>query len=830
MEGVAEGTEGINKTQDELNAEESMEVENGGQKEEVDQDQKEGSFENGDGNKKNTEKDKDKTGEGEAEGEGEDEGSDPYAYTRRDEFTSENFKIEVRGLPRYYPVGQLKKLLNDTLQLNAHKVKPAGQGKTWAYVTFRDEKARQKALVVLDKYKWKKCILTSSIAKPVEDPLIKQREQSDQRSNSVSNDKLTILEKVVKSVTPYAHLSYDDQLKEKEKIAKNVLRKFGSELGRVNPELTEWVTWHKLRRKGQVCEIDPIIPSPVTDAYRNKCEFTIGINPETEQPTVGFRIASYREGSMCVAPIEHLCHLPDPMKKVVKVFETFVRSSSYMPFSPLTHDGVWRQLTVRTTRNKDIMVVVVVHPQQMNDEELGAIKKSIVDLFLEGAGKPLGVTSIFFQAYGQKERGVEEKYEHLWGEQFITETILGKKFRVSPDAFLQVNTAAGEVLYETIGNVAALDGTSVLLDVCCGTGTIGISLAERCLKVYGVELVKKAAEDARFNAENNDIKNVVIYEGKAEDHVKTMVENCEQYDTIGVVDPPRAGLHGNVVCGLRRCENMKRLVYVSCDPANACKNFINLARGKSKQYKGDFFIPIRAVPIDLFPHTPHFELVILFERWDELKWRRIMEGDPLPRDAEYFKRIPSIHYDAKKADREGKVRDSNTGMGVWKVVSKDRGPPNKGRPYYKPRHHPYGRDYPQDQDRPYYPNYKRGSYQDFEPDYYGRNYRQSYNQDYRSDYGPPERHGPPPSRAGPIQPPSRAGPIQPPSRAGPIQPPSRAGPHQHPSRAGLGQPPFRAPLTGPPHGHRPSPQPGPHIPPFSQHSSRFRPNFQGDYY
>ncbi|XP_069969962.1 tRNA (uracil-5-)-methyltransferase homolog A-like [Penaeus vannamei] len=817
MEGVAEGTEGINKTQDELNAEESMEVENGGQKEEMDQDQKEGSIENGDGNKKDTEKDKDKTGEGETEGgeggEGEEEGSDPYAYTRRDEFTSENFKIEVRGLPRYYPVGQLKKLLNDTLQLNAHKVKPAGQGKTWAYVTFRDEKARQKALVVLDKYKWKKCILTSSIAKPVEDPLIKQREQSDQRSNSVSNDKLTILEKVVKSVTPYAHLSYDDQLKEKEKIAKNVLRKFGSELGRVNPELTEWVTWHKLRRKGQVCEIDPIIPSPVTDAYRNKCEFTIGINPETEQPTVGFRIASYREGSMCVAPIEHLCHLPDPMKKVVKVFETFVRSSSYMPFSPLTHDGVWRQLTVRTTRNKDIMVVVVVHPQQMNDEELGAIKKSIVDLFLEGAGKPLGVTSIFFQAYGQKERGVEEKYEHLWGEQFITETILGKKFRVSPDAFLQVNTAAGEVLYETIGNVAALDGTSVLLDVCCGTGTIGISLAERCLKVYGVELVKKAAEDARFNAENNDIKNVVIYEGKAEDHVKTMVENCEQYDTIGVVDPPRAGLHGNVVCGLRRCENMKRLVYVSCDPANACKNFINLARGKSKQYKGDFFIPIRAVPIDLFPHTPHFELVILFERWDELKWRRIMEGDPLPRDAEYFKRIPSIHYDAKKADREGKqVRDSNTGMGVWKAVSKDRGPPNKGRPYYKPRHHPYGRDYPQDQDRPYYQNYKRGSYTDFEPDYYGRNYRQPYNQDYRSDYGPPERHGPPPSRAGPMQ------------------PPSRAGPHQHPSRAGLNQPPFRAPLSGPPHGHGPSPQPGPHIPPFSQHSSRFRPNFRGDYY
>lgn len=103
------GTEIVKETQDQLNTEESMEVENGRQKEEMEQDQKEGSIENGDGNKKDTdEKDKDKMAEG--EGEGEDESSDPYAYTRRDEFTSENFKIEVRGLPRYYPVGVSKSL------------------------------------------------------------------------------------------------------------------------------------------------------------------------------------------------------------------------------------------------------------------------------------------------------------------------------------------------------------------------------------------------------------------------------------------------------------------------------------------------------------------------------------------------------------------------------------------------------------------------------------------------------------------------------------------------------------------------------------------------
>ncbi|XP_068241172.1 uncharacterized protein [Palaemon carinicauda] len=96
--------------------------------------------------------------------------------TKRDtEFTSEDFKIELRGLPRYYAMGQLKKLLNETLPLKAHKIKPAGSNKDWAYVTFRDEKSRTKALTVLDEFKWKKCVLSCSITKPVEDPVQAKR-------------------------------------------------------------------------------------------------------------------------------------------------------------------------------------------------------------------------------------------------------------------------------------------------------------------------------------------------------------------------------------------------------------------------------------------------------------------------------------------------------------------------------------------------------------------------------------------------------------------------------------------------------------------------------
>ncbi|XP_066944925.1 tRNA (uracil-5-)-methyltransferase homolog A-like isoform X3 [Macrobrachium rosenbergii] len=564
--------------------------------------------------------------------------------TKRDtEFTSEDFKIELRGLPRYYAMGQLKKLLNETLQLKAHKIKPAGNNRDWAYITFRDEKSRTKALAVLDEYQWKKCTLTCSIAKAVEDPVAAKRVAASKLLDGDDPEaSIPVNERIVKSVTPYAHRTYEDQLKEKYKAGLAALRKLGNEMAKTNPELKQWVKFHKLRRKGQVCEVDEIVQSPQVDGYRNKCEFTVGINPDDGLPTVGFRVSSYKSGSLAVGPVGHLVHIPESMKKVVKVFQEYVRGSDHKPFDPLTHEGVWRQLTVRTSLRDDILIAVVVHPQEFSEEELGDIKQDIVDYFRDGGGATASVTSIFFQAYGQKEPGPEEiEFEHLWGEEYITERVLGKTFRISCESFFQVNTKGCEALYETVASFAELDGTSVILDICCGTGTIGISLADQCLKVYGIEMVKKAAEDARHNAQLNGLENVAIYTGKAEVNMNAVMSQCSNYKSIGIVDPPRAGLPENVIRALRKCENMDHLVYLSCDPEGAFKNFIDLSRPKSKNYKGEFFIPIRAAIVDLFPHTPHYELLILFERWEERKWRRIMEGNPLPRDEDYFKRIPA---------------------------------------------------------------------------------------------------------------------------------------------------------------------------------------------
>ncbi|KAK4319103.1 hypothetical protein Pmani_009936 [Petrolisthes manimaculis] len=600
-------------------------------------------------------------------GQGKAEESDPFAYTKREEFTSENFKIELRGLPQHYSVAHLKKLLNETLQLGAHKVKPAGYRKNWAYIAFRDQPARTRAMEVLQGYQWKKAKFSVTTAKPVEDPLVKRMGERGNRTNNKGEEdkdgdsQMSITERVTKSVTPLAHLSYDQQLEKKQKDAHHILRKFGSDLAHTNPKLARLVQWQKVRRGGQVCEVDPIVPSPQIDGYRNKCEFSVGNNPETGQATVGFRVASYKAGSMCVAPVSHLKNIPLKMKDVVKEFEVVVRESGLAPFSPLTHEGVWRQLTVRTSLTGALLIIAMIHPQELTETVLGELKQTIVQHFTEGSGASVGVTSIFFKAYAQKERGGQQQpLQHLWGDHHLTETVLGNTFRVSPDAFLQVNTLGAEVLYQHVGDLADLDPSSVLLDVCCGTGTIGVCLSKRCAKVYGVELVPEAVEDARHNAETNGVTNMKVWTGRAEEQLGQMLSHCREQRTVAVVDPPRAGLNSSVVIGLRRCSELERLVYVSCDPASAVKNFINLGRPESKQYQGSFFFPVRAIPVDLFPHTPHFELVILFERWDKEKWTRIMEGNPLPRDEEYFKRIPSLQEGKDGPTKHKNGSDSTT--------------------------------------------------------------------------------------------------------------------------------------------------------------------------
>ncbi|KAK3514790.1 hypothetical protein QTP70_031178 [Hemibagrus guttatus] len=390
------------------------------------------------------------------------------------------------------------------------------------------------------------------------------------------------------------------------------------EIGNSNKSMLPWLFVQKERNKGVCCPLEPIKPSPVQTEYRNKCEFVISTGADGEDKTVGFRLGKYKGGSCAVVSPSDTIHVPEGAKRVVLAFQDFIRSTPYAVYSPETYEGHWRQLTVRTSRTNQIMAVVFFHPQKLDEDETASLKESLRSYFTDGEGKDSRVTSLHFVRMGQRTSGVSEDLpcELVAGEPWIHEELLGLRFRISPHSFFQTNTLAAEVLYSSVGEWAELDQDTTLLDVCCGTGTIGISLAKRVRKVIGIDLCQEAVNDAKVNAEANGLNNVEYHCGKAEDIFPSVLNAVVSPNVTAIVDPPRAGLHSRVILAIRRAEHLKRLVYVTCNAKGAMNNFIDLCRAPSNRVHGAPFRPVRAMAVDLFPQTAHCENVLLFQRVD----------------------------------------------------------------------------------------------------------------------------------------------------------------------------------------------------------------------
>uniref|UniRef100_A0A8D0CGN6 tRNA (uracil(54)-C(5))-methyltransferase n=1 Tax=Scleropages formosus TaxID=113540 RepID=A0A8D0CGN6_SCLFO len=526
-------------------------------------------------------------------GQGQEEGSshpDVYRYIKGDLFTSEIFKVEIQNLPKFIGFNDLKKFLNKH-GLNPHKIKLFGR-QTFAFVTFKSQEERDKAMKAVHGMMWKGRVLSVRLAKP------KQQ--------------------IADVVTPLWSVPYEEQLKTKERGVQAVLQTLAREIGNNNKAMLPWLFVQKEKYNKMCCPLEGISPSPIQTEYRNKCEFLIGMGANGEDKTVGFRLGKYKGGSCAVVGPSDTIHVPVETKRVVQRFQDYIRTTQYSVYSPETYEGHWKQLTVRTSRTSQIMAMVFFHPQKLPEDELTALKSSLRQYFMEGAGKESGVTSLYFVREGQRTSpNVEDlPCEHVAGEKWIHEELLGLKFRISPHSFFQINTLAAEVLYSSVGEWAQLDKDSTVLDVCCGTGTIGLSLAKRVKKVIGIELCQEAVEDARVNAQINGLSNVEFHCGKAEDIFPSVLNAIVSPNLTAIVDPPRAGLHSKVILAIRRAEHLKRLLYVACNAKAAMNNFVDLCRAPSNRVRGAPFRPVRALAVDLFPQTPHCEMLLLLERVD----------------------------------------------------------------------------------------------------------------------------------------------------------------------------------------------------------------------
>ncbi len=259
--------------------------------------------------------------------------------------------------------------------------------------------------------------------------------------------------------------------------------------------------------------------------------------------------------------------------------------------------GFLKHLLVRIGYETDeIMVVLVTAKGDFRS------KSAFVDALLKR--HPEITTVIWNINTTDKGLMLGEKSQVLFGKGYITERLLGLEFRISPKSFFQVNPVQTRVLYEKAKELANLSGKERVLDAYCGTGTIGLIMAKKAKEVIGVEVNRHSVEDAKINAQLNNIKNAKFFAADAGDFMDDLALNNEKVDVV-ITDPPRAGCSAKFLKSLVSL-SPKRIVYVSCNPETLARDLFTLRKGGYKVEK--------IQPVDMFPFTEHIETIICLEK------------------------------------------------------------------------------------------------------------------------------------------------------------------------------------------------------------------------
>lgn len=438
-----------------------------------------------------------------------------------------------------------------------------------------------------------------------------EKRRRNKKSWLSDGEALSLEERLADTVTPLWRLSYEEQLQWKQEKQHKILLQMTNQLAQDSSLASN---------KGELpFPVVPIVPSPVRDGYRNKSTFSVNKGVDGDPKTVGFYIGTGKGRNIVCIHGDLLPNMPSKHNLVGRCYEDFIRASPLKPCILFHDGGHWREITVRTNSAGNTMAIVYFHPQNLSPEEIDVHKASLVEYFTKGPGTVCQLDSLYFQESTMTRCSHEDSpYQLLYGEPHIYEEILGFKFRISADSFFQVNRSAAEALYMTVMELNKANEKGTLLDVCCGTGAIGISLSPRLKKVIGIELIEQAVEDAKYNAALNGIHNCEFISGKAEIVLPKLIPTVHSEGALtAVVNPSRAGLHYRVIQALRNHPNLQRLIYISCKPeGQAMRNFRELCGKPDLKRKliGEPFTPTLAIPVDMFPHTPHCELVLVLER------------------------------------------------------------------------------------------------------------------------------------------------------------------------------------------------------------------------
>lgn len=364
-----------------------------------------------------------------------------------------------------------------------------------------------------------------------------------------------------------------------------------------------------LERVGGVRIEEPHAPigSPLLTGYRNKMEFTFSPHawtlerPSDEErsrrderpaPALGLHVPGRYDA---VFDLIDCVLSPPPFLRAVEVTRAFAHERRLAAYRSREDDGLLRHLVLRAGANTgELLIAIVVRTL---DDSLGELAKRLTLAVPE----LVGVVAIVNRTTATVARGDQELL--LSGRPYFRERLAGLEFELSAQSFFQTNTRGAEALVQALARMAPDDGGR-LLDLYCGAGTLGLTLASRAREVLGVEQIESAVDDARRTAERNGITNAEFVRADVESWVREPAARPQHFDCV-VIDPPRAGLHPKALTGLIAL-GAPRVLYVSCNPSTLARDTATLIAAGYRAAELQI--------VDLFPHTAHVESIVRFER------------------------------------------------------------------------------------------------------------------------------------------------------------------------------------------------------------------------
>lgn len=338
-------------------------------------------------------------------------------------------------------------------------------------------------------------------------------------------------------------------------------------------------------------DVEEIIGADSIGHYRNKAQYPVLI--EDGKLTAGFYAYKSHRIIQCAA-----CKLqPAEFEQGIAAFEKWIEKNNITSFDEKTGKGLLRHIYFRKAFGTgEIMACAVINGSSIPDSDylvselknaLNGLKSVVININRERTNVILG-----------------NETKLVWGEEKITDILLGKKFVISPQSFYQVNHDQCERLYGKVAEYADLKGDETVVDLYCGAGTIGLTLADKCKELVGIEIVSSAIENAKENAKLNGIENATFICADAFDGADEIEKRGLKPDLV-ILDPPRKGCQKELFDVIEKM-GANRIIYVSCDSATLARDMEILAQ------KG--YHPKRLAALDMFPRTPHTEAIALLEK------------------------------------------------------------------------------------------------------------------------------------------------------------------------------------------------------------------------